>query len=142
MKKILIISGSYPNYGGQSTTAYNLLKLLKDKNYSAKLVYVNYHKEDRVFAQNSTKEKLHQHFVQLVQEQCKCTIGRRRAKGEELLFLLQAITSLQIFSVIQGLSSGSGHHQHTILLLAGAKDIPQQETAFCYRQQPGDDNAI
>lgn len=45
MKKILIISGSYPNYGGQSTTAYNLLKLLKDKNYSAKLVYVNYHKE-------------------------------------------------------------------------------------------------
>lgn len=45
MKRILIISGSYPNYGGQSTTAYNLLKLLKDKGYEVKLVYVNYHKE-------------------------------------------------------------------------------------------------
>lgn len=44
MKKVLIISGSYPNYGGQSTTAYNLLKLLKQHGYNAKSVYVNYYK--------------------------------------------------------------------------------------------------
>ena len=41
MKKILIISNSYPNFGGQSTTAYNLLKLLTKHGFDANVVYIN-----------------------------------------------------------------------------------------------------
>lgn len=41
MGKILILSNSYPNYGGQSTTAYNLLKLLKEHGLDVKLLYIN-----------------------------------------------------------------------------------------------------
>ncbi|MBS1774499.1 MAG: hypothetical protein JST82_16700 [Bacteroidetes bacterium] len=41
MKKILIISNSYPNYGGQSTTAYNLLKLLANEHYDVRLLCIN-----------------------------------------------------------------------------------------------------
>ncbi|MBS1774498.1 MAG: glycosyltransferase family 4 protein [Bacteroidetes bacterium] len=41
MKKVLILSGGYPNYGGEATTAYNLLKLLRNNNYDAQLVYIN-----------------------------------------------------------------------------------------------------
>ncbi len=41
MKKVLIISNSYPYFGGQSTTAYNLLKLLKKRGYDVRLMYIN-----------------------------------------------------------------------------------------------------
>ncbi len=40
MKKVLIISNGFPNYGGLSTTAYNLLKLLRSEKYDARLICI------------------------------------------------------------------------------------------------------
>ncbi|OSZ82225.1 hypothetical protein CAP35_02855 [Chitinophagaceae bacterium IBVUCB1] len=56
MKKILIISNSYPNFGGQSTTAYNLLKLLQqDSELKTRLLYINYHKQADADPDNTGK---------------------------------------------------------------------------------------
>jgi glycosyltransferase involved in cell wall biosynthesis len=40
VKKILIITYGYPNFGGQATTAYNLMKLLNENNFAAKTIYI------------------------------------------------------------------------------------------------------
>jgi glycosyltransferase involved in cell wall biosynthesis len=41
MKKILIISDGFPEYGGQATTAYNLHFFLESKNFESKLLFLN-----------------------------------------------------------------------------------------------------
>lgn len=41
MKKVLIISDDYPEYGGQATTAYNLHLFLESKNFESKLLFLN-----------------------------------------------------------------------------------------------------
>ena len=40
MKRILIVSSSFPYYGGQSTTAYNLHKLLTANGYECRIVFI------------------------------------------------------------------------------------------------------
>lgn len=50
---ILIVTNSYPNYGGQSTTAYNLLKLLKKHNHNARLICINHSLKHSVDPENT-----------------------------------------------------------------------------------------
>jgi|GEM_PF-2899068 len=101
MKKILIISNSYPNYGGQSTTAYNLLKLLQSSpDIKARLIYINYHPEadaDPEKTGKSDKIALKQNLPYKIYQWYKAKFsGNRKPFYKTILFLKDLYFSSQL----------------------------------------------
>lgn len=104
MSKILIISNSYPNYGGQSTTAYNLLKLLKQHGFDAKALYINDAKHAEIDPEKTgashkivLKKSLVQRLYQWLRRNRGISLNKQVSAARNYYFLMRLFPRLLYF---------------------------------------------
>lgn len=104
MSKILIISNSYPNYGGQSTTAYNLLKLLKQHGFDAKALYINDAKHSEIDPEKTgashkivLKKSLLQRVYQWLRRNRGISLNKQVSAARNYYFLMRLFPRLLYF---------------------------------------------
>ncbi len=104
MSKILIISNSYPNYGGQSTTAYNLLKLLKQYDFDAKALYINDAKHAEIDPEKTgashkivLKKSLLQRLYQWLRRNRGISLNKQVSAARNYYFLMRLFPRLLYF---------------------------------------------